>query len=214
EFKSAVEPFIMEKMSEENRVQLSALANSIYDHILAGIAASREISVERLEQISDEMLVRNAESAVELGLVDSLLYRDQFHAVLRQKLGIDEGDRINFVTYDRYRKSYSTYKRSDNEIAVIVAEGTIVPGDGRLQERVIAGERFAEEVRKARENDDIKAIVLRVNSPGGEYRASDMIWREVALARKQKPVIASMSDYAASGGYYIAMAADTIVAQP
>lgn len=214
EFKSAVEPFVLEKMSDENRLQLDAMANSIYDHLLAGIAESRNIDKKRLEEISDQMLVRNAESAVELGLVDSLVYRDEFRAVLKNKLGLDEDDDINFVKYSKYRKSYSTYKRSGNEIAVIVAQGTIMPGDGNQQDQVIGGDRFVEELRKARQDDDIKAIVLRVNSPGGEFRASDMIWREMTLAREVKPVIASMSDYAASGGYYIAMAADTIVAQP
>lgn len=214
EFKSAVEPFIMEKMSDENRLQMNELTNSIYDHVLTRIAESRKVERARLEEISDKMLVRNAESTVELGLVDRLLYLDEFHGVIREKLGLEEKDEINFIKYNRYRKSVSTYKQSSNEIAVIVAQGTILPGDGNQQDQVIAGEKFVEELRKARENDDIKAIVLRVNSPGGEFRASDMIWREMELARKAKPVIASMSDYAASGGYYIAMAADTIVAQP
>jgi protease-4 len=214
EFKSAVEPFIMDKLSEENRLQLTELVNSIYDHILDNIASARGIDKARLEEISDQMLVRNAESTVELGLVDKLMYQDEFFDLLREKLEIGEEEKINLITYNRYRKSYSTYKRSGNEIAVIVAQGAIVPGDGNQQDEVIAGEKFAEEIRKAREDDDVKAIVLRVNSPGGEYRASDMIWREMSLAKQKKPVIASMSDYAASGGYYIAMAADTIVAQP
>lgn len=214
EFKSAVEPFLMEKMSDENRHQLSELANGIYDALLADIAQTRNIDKQRLEEISDQMLVRNAESTVELGLVDSLLYRDEFLTVLRSKLGLEEDDDINFVSYNKYRKSYSTYQKSDNEIAVIVAQGTIVPGDGNQQDQVIAGEKFIQELRKARKDNAIKAIVLRVNSPGGEYRASDMIWREMSLARESKPVIASMSDYAASGGYYISMAADTIVARP
>ncbi len=214
EFKSAVEPFIMEKMSDENRLQLSALANSIYDVLLADIAEIRNIEKQRLEEISDQMLVRNARSTVDLGLVDSLLYVDEFMTVLRNKLGLEKDEDINFVSYNKYRKSYSTYQKSGNEIAVIVAQGTIVPGDGNQQDQVIAGDKFVEELRKARKDDDIKAIVLRVNSPGGEYRASDMIWREMSLARERKPVIASMSDYAASGGYYISMAADTIVARP
>ena len=214
QFKSAVEPFLMDKMSPENRLQLTELANGIYDHMLAKISEARNIDKQRLEEISDQMLVRNAESTVELGLIDSLLYRDQFVQVLKNKLDIGEADEIKMVKYNRYRKSFSTYKSSSNEIAVIVAEGTIMPGDGNQSDQVIGGDRFVEEIRKAREDDDIKAIVLRVNSPGGEFRASDMMWREVTLAREQKPVIASMSDYAASGGYYIAMAADTIVAQP
>ena len=214
EFKSAVEPFLLEKMSPENRLQLTELANSIYDYMLVKISESRNIEKQRLEEISDQMLVKNAQATVDLGLVDSLLYRDQFLAVMRDKLNVDEDDDIKMVTYNRYRKSFSTYKSSKNEIAVIVAEGTIMPGDGNQNDEVIGADKFVEEIRKARQDDDIKAIVLRVNSPGGEFKASDMMWREIGLASDAKPVIASMSDYAASGGYYLAMGCDTIVAQP
>lgn len=214
EFKSAVEPFLMEKMSAENRLQLTALANGIYDHMLARIAESRNIPKQRLEEISDNMLVTNAPASVELGLVDSLIYKDQFAQLLKGRLGIEEDDEIKFVKYNRYRKSFSTYKSSENEIAVIVADGTIMPGDGNQNDQVIGADTFVEEIRKARRDDDIKAIVLRVNSPGGEFVSSDMMWREIQLAREAKPVIASMSDYAASGGYYLSMGCDTIVAQP
>lgn len=214
EFKSAVEPFLREQMSEENRLQLDSLANGIYDYMLARISESRNIDRQRLEEISDQMLVRNAASAVELGLVDSLLYLDQFRDLLKEKVDIGEDEDLKFVSYNDYRKSFSTYKSSPNEIAVIVADGTIMPGDGNQNDKVIGAETFVKEIRAARENDDIKAIVLRVNSPGGEFKASDMMWREIELATKEKPVIASMSDYAASGGYYLAMACDTIVAQP
>lgn len=214
EFKSAVEPFLMEEMSRENRLQLTELANGIYEYMLTGIAASRNIGRERLKAISDQMLVRNARTAVEFGLVDSLLYRDEFHAVLRNKLDISEDTDLTFVDYHRYRKSFSTNKQSDNEIAVIVADGAIMPGDGDQNDQVIGAEKFIKEIREAREDDDIKAIVMRINSPGGEYKASDMMWREIQLATREKPVIASMSDYAASGGYYLAMVCDTIVAQP
>lgn len=214
EFKSAVEPFLLEKMSPENRMQLTALANGIYDHMLTAISESRNIEKSRLEEISDKMLVRNAEVAVELGLVDSLLYKDQFIDVLKDKLDLDEDDEIKFVKYNRYRKSFSTYSNSKNEIAVIVADGTIMPGDGNQNDQVIGADKFVEEIRKARKDDGIKAIVVRVNSPGGEFKASDMMWREIQLATNEKPVIASMSDYAASGGYYMAMGCDTIVAQP
>ena len=214
EFKSAVEPFLLEKMSPENRLQLTELANSIYDYMLVKISESRNIEKQRMEEISDQMLVKNAQATVDLGLVDSLLYRDQFLAVMRDRLNVDEDDDIKMVTYNRYRKSFSTYKSSKNEIAVIVAEGTIMPGDGNQNDEVIGADKFVEEIRKARQDDDIKAIVLRVNSPGGEFKASDMMWREIGLASDAKPVIASMSDYAASGGYYLAMGCDTIVAQP
>lgn len=214
EFKSAVEPFLREEMSEENRAQLSAMANDIYSYMLSEIAETRGIQKQRLEQISDQMLVRKASDAVELGLVDSLLYRDQFIAKLKQRLDLGEDDDVKFVNYNDYRKSFSTYKSSDNEIAVIVADGTIMPGDGNQNDQVIGAEKFMEEIRKAREDDGVKAIVLRVNSPGGEFKASDMLWRELKLATEVKPVIASMSDYAASGGYYLSMVCDTIVAQP
>lgn len=214
EFKSAVEPFLMEKMSAENRLQLDELANSIYDHMLDKISESRKIDKQRLEEISSKMLVTNTQATVDLGLVDSLLYRDQFLDVLRDRINLGDDEEVKFINYNRYRKSFSTYKSSKNEIAVIVAEGTIMPGDGNQNDEIIGADKFVEEIRKAREDDDIKAIVLRVNSPGGEFKASDMMWREIGLASDAKPVIASMSDYAASGGYYLAMNCDTIVAQP
>jgi protease-4 len=214
EFKSAVEPFLLQEMSAENQLQLTSLANSIYDHVLAGIAESRNIERKRLEEISDKMLVRDAQIAVDLRLVDSLLYKDQFIQVLKNKLELSEDDNIKFVKYNRYRKSYSTYKSSKNEIAVIVADGTIMPGEAEQNDHIIGADTFVGEIRKARLDDDIKAIIIRVNSPGGEFRASDMMWREIELATEAKPVIASMSDYAASGGYYLSMACDTIVAQP
>lgn len=214
EFKSAVEPFLMEEMSPENRMQLTQLANGIYDHMLTGISDGRGVDKQRLKEISDQMLLQNAPAAVELGLVDSLLYIDELHAVFRNKLGIDENAEIKLVSYNRYRKSFSTYKRSDNEIAVIVANGTIMPGDGNQSDQVIGADKFVKEIQKARKDEGIKAIVLRVNSPGGEFKASDMMWREIKLATQEKPVIASMGDYAASGGYYLSMVCDTIVAQP
>lgn len=214
EFKSAVEPFMLEEMSPENETQLTSLANSIYDHMLEQIGVARSMDKARLEEISDNMMVRNAAIARELGLVDSLLYEDEFHDNLRAKLGLEKEAKINFVTYNDYRKSFSEYNRSANEIAVIVAEGTIMPGEGDQQDKIIGAETFTEELRKARTRDDVKAIIIRINSPGGEFRASDMMWREIQLAVKEKPVIASMADYAASGGYYLAMACDTIVAQP
>jgi protease-4 len=214
EFKSAVEPFFLEKMSPENRLQLTELVNSIYDHVLDRISDARKISRDKLEDISDKMLVRSARIALEFGLVDSLLYKDEFDHEIKTRIGIKDDKNIKFIKYAKYRKSFSDYKSSKNEIAVIVAEGTIVAGSADASDKVIAADTYVEEIRKARLDDDIKAIVLRVNSPGGEFRASDMIWREIELAKKVKPVIASMSDYAASGGYYLSMGCDTIVAQP
>jgi protease IV len=214
EFKSAVEPFLLDKMSAENRTQLQEMVNSIYDHVLTKISESRKIPRDILENASDKMQIQNAAAAVEFKLVDSLMYLDQFQKNIQSRVGVDDIDDVKFVKYSRYRKSFSNYKSSKNEIAVIVAEGAIIPGSGGDSEQVIAADRFVEEIRKARENDDIKAVVLRVNSPGGEFRSSDMMWREIELTKKEKPVIASMSDYAASGGYYLSMGCDTIVAQP
>lgn len=213
EFKSAVEPFMLEKMSEANRLQLTELINSVYDEVLQGVSEARNIPKVKLEEISDKMLVTNARAAKDLGLVDSLLYDDELRALLKSKTGKGVDEEIGFVKYSKYKKTFSTYKSSTNEIAVIVAEGTIMPGEGNPGE-VIGADTFVEALRKAREDKEIKAIVVRVNSPGGEYRSSDMMWREIVLATKVKPVIASMGDYAASGGYYLSMACDTIVAQP
>jgi protease-4 len=214
EFKSAVEPFLFDKMSDASRLQLNVLVNAIYDHVLSRISESRNIPVQKLEELSDKMQIRNARIALDNQLIDSLLYQDEFDSLMRTKLGVKKNKDINYIKYGKYRKSFSGYKSSKNEIAVIVADGTIMPGEQNGSEQGIYADTYVEEIRKARENKDVKAIVLRVNSPGGEFRSSDMIWREITLAKKVKPVIASMSDYAASGGYYIAMGCDTIVAQP
>jgi protease IV len=214
EFKSAVEPFLLEQMSPESELQLSELANGMNQFMIGRISEARKIPVEKLKEISDNMLVRNARTAKEFGLVDELFYDDQYQDDLRQRIGLGVDDEINFVGFSKYRKTVPAQKYTQNEIAVIVADGTIVPGDGTEDDDVIPGETFVRAIRKARNNKKIKAIVLRINSPGGEFRASDMMWREITEARKQKPVIASMSDYAASGGYYMAMGCDTIVAQP
>lgn len=212
DFKSAVEPFMLDKMSDANRLQLTETINSIYDYVLEQVATSRNMPKERLAEISDKMLVRNGKQAVEFGLVDSLLYEDELTDELKARLSLKESDDIEFIKLNKYRKSYSNYSASKNEVAVIVGDGEIMPGKG--DENTIGGDKFAAEVRKARENSKIKAIVIRINSPGGSFQASDVMWREITLAAKVKPVIASMGDYAASGGYYMAMGCDTIVAQP
>ena len=214
EFKSAVEPFLMEKMSPENELQLTELANAMNDVMVSHISEARKISVEKLREMSDNMQVRTARIAKDFGLVDELYYNDEFNDELRKRLGLGESDKINFIGYKNFNKVGGTYNKSKNDIAVIVADGTIMPGENNGQDQIIGGESFVKEIRKARKSSKVKAIVIRINSPGGEFRASDMMWREIQLARKEKPVIASMSDYAASGGYYMAMGCDTIVAQP
>ncbi|NBW35567.1 MAG: signal peptide peptidase SppA [Cytophagia bacterium] len=212
EFKSAVEPFMLDKMSNENKLQLTETINSIYDYVVTQVSTARGIDKVKLREMSDKMLVRNAKQAVEYSLIDSLLYDDQLTAELKSRLSLAGDDDIDFIKLSKYRKSYTSFKSSKNEIAIIVGDGEIMPGKG--SEGIIGGDKFAEQVRKARENDKVKAIVIRVNSPGGSFQASDIMWREITLAKQVKPVIASMGDYAASGGYYMAMGCDTIVAQP
>lgn len=212
DFKSAVEPFMVEKMSNENRLQLNELISDIHKVMLQDIAQSRSIEFVRLKEIADKMLVTNAQQAQSLGLIDSLVYYDQVQDDLRGRLGLTGDDKIKLVKYNKYKKSFTVTNASTNEIAVIVADGEILQGKG--QDGIIGSDTFAEEIRKARTSDKVKAIVVRINSPGGSALASDVMWREILLATQTKPVIASMSDYAASGGYYLAMACDTIVAQP
>lgn len=210
-YKSAVEPFIRDSMSTDNRQQLTELLNSVYNHFLQNIAASRQIPIEKLRLLSDSMLVRNGKDALDQKLVTNLEYYDQAESWM--KTATEAKEKLNFVSLDSYlssKKAEGNGKSSQNKIAVIFANGDIVDGEGN--ENTIGSKTFAEEFRKARTDEKVKAIVLRVNSPGGSALASDIIWREVALC--EKPVIASMADYAASGGYYISMACDTIVAQP
>lgn len=212
DFKSAVEPFFLDKMSEANRLQLKELIDGINSLTKNEVADSRKISSDLIKKISDQMLVTSPQDAEKYKLVDSLVYYDQVLADLRTRLGLGKEKKISFIKYHKYKKSFTPSSASKNEIAVIVAEGDIVTGKAR--EGMIGSDTFAEELRKARTNDKVKAIVLRVNSPGGSALASDIMWREVRLAAKEKPIIASMSHLAASGGYYIAMGCDTIVAEP
>lgn len=212
DFKSAVEPFMLDKMSSENRKQLDELITDLHHTMLQDISMSRNISYDNLKLMADNMSVTDTKGALQFGLVDSLVYYDQVQDELRARLGLSKDATINFIKFGKYKKSFSTYDASKNEIAVIVADGDILPG--KAQSGIIGSGTFAEELRKARTNDRVKAIVLRINSPGGSALASDVMWREIVLTAKVKPVIASMSDYAASGGYYLAMACDTIVAQP
>ncbi len=211
-FKSAVEPLILDKMSEANRLQTTSFLNSIYNHMVAEIAPDLGISEAELKNISDKMLAQNLLQATKLGLITGTLYKDQFLQKVADKIEVDEPKDIDFVSFQDYNKSFSTSSSSKNKIAVIIAEGNIVDGKGGKGQ--IGSEKFTEEIRKARENDKVKAIVLRVSSAGGSALASDLIWREVVKAKESKPVIASFGNYAASGGYYISMAADTIVSQP
>ncbi|MGE0589160.1 MAG: signal peptide peptidase SppA [Cyclobacteriaceae bacterium] len=211
DFKSAVEPFVRENMSEENRLQLNQMVNGLYDGMLKDISAARQIPEADLAALAKTMVVRKPGDAIKYKLADGLMFEDQVRDDLRKRLGLEESDKIDFSRFTEYTHSMD-FKSSPNEIAVIVADGEIMPG--KADNGLVGSNTFVNELRRARNNDRVKAIVIRVNSPGGVFQAADDIWREVSLATEEKPVIASMSDYATSGGYYLAMASDTIVAQP
>lgn len=213
EYKSAVEPFISESMSVANREQLNALLNSIYTSMLTDISASRKIQIPELKQISDSMLVRDAEDAKKYNLISHLGYYNDAAIFMKKSAAVSEDQELKFVGYNALLgNDLQQTEAEGNKVAVIFALGDIVDGEG--DERTIGSETLSKEIRKAREDDNIKAVVLRVNSPGGSALASDVIWKEVQLTAKEKPVIASMSDLAASGGYYISAACDTILAHP
>ncbi len=212
-FKSAVEPFMYDKMSEANRLQTKTFLGSIWDHIVKGISEERQISVEDLQNMADNMTVWNGKLAVENGLIDKLKYIDEVYSEMKEDCGMSENDKLNFISLKKYTKAPDPNRQKGlikEKIAVVYASGDIVMGKGNKNE--IGSESISKAIRKARLDDKIKAIVLRVNSPGGSALASEIILREVDLARKVKPVIASMGDLAASGGYYISCLADTIVA--
>jgi protease-4 len=212
EFKSAVEPFLRDDLSEENKLQLNALLNSIYGTMLTNIAEGRKLEPGRVKEIANKMLVRNAKQAQAFGVVDGLYYEDEMLDFLKERTGADKKAKLNLVTYNDYKRSAGLTKSSKNEIAVIVADGSIL--EGNSDQGIVGSNTVVEALRKARESKRVKAVVLRINSPGGSAMASDEMWREITLTAKEKTIIASMSDYAASGGYYLAMGCDTIVAQP
>jgi signal peptide peptidase SppA, 67K type len=211
-FKSAVEPYFLNKMSDPNRLQVTSYLGSIYDTFINEIATSRNIPADSLRGIANDYLVRNADDAVRYKLADAKIYKDELLSDLRKRLKIGEKDEISFVSLLDYNKKVKD-DASGSEIAVLYAVGEIVDGEG-TRPGEIGGDKFSRELRKLREDDAVKAVVLRVNSPGGSALASDIIWREVILTKKVKPVIVSMGDVAASGGYYIAAAADSIFAEP
>ncbi|WP_439881824.1 signal peptide peptidase SppA [Pontibacter sp. MBLB2868] len=212
-YKSAVEPFFLEKASDANREQLNSFLNSINNYQLQHIAKARGMSVAELKDVQDNLLVRDPEDAKKFKLITDIGYYDEAITAMKKRIGIDEDEKLKLVQLSKYKKvKDKDISTSKNRIAVIYAEGDIVDGDGA--EDNIGSRNYADAIRKARLDDDVKAVVLRISSPGGSALASDIIWREVQLTKKVKPIIASMSDVAASGGYYIAMGCDTIVAHP
>ena len=212
-YKSAVEPFMRKDMSEANREQVTSFINGIYDNFLEKIAESRGMEFDALKNISDSMLVRSGANALDYGLVTKLAYKDEVREALKEKLEVEKVKDINYVSLNSYIKvADGDDDYSSNKVAVIVAEGSIVSGNGESNN--IGSAKFAKAIKRARENKKVKAVVIRVNSPGGGLVASDVMWREIMLTKAEKPVIASMSSVAASGGYYMSMPCDTIVAQP
>lgn len=210
-FKSAVEPYFLDKMSEANREQMDKLLGTVWGQILLGISQTRNISVEQLNQLADNLeLMTDAQKALDYGLVDQLYYKDQVLDELKAMTGSKK--KVNAVGNANYAKSYKDKTTSKNEVAIIYASGQILDGKGSQEN--IYSENLTKTIRQAREDDNVKAVVLRVNSPGGSAVASAIIGRELDLTRQVKPVIVSMGNYAASGGYWISAKADYIFADP
>ncbi|WP_276090593.1 signal peptide peptidase SppA [Pedobacter sp. JY14-1] len=213
-YKSAVEPFMLDKMSDKNREQVSAYMNGLYQNILQAVSESRKLSIDELHQIADGYQIRRASDALSLKMVDGLRYKDEVLDELKQLSGKSKKKSINSVSINEYAKSLDDENEGNgkDKIAVVYANGDIMGGEGNNE--TIGSAKISRTLRRLRADSSVKAIVLRVNSPGGSALASDVIWREIILAKKSKPVIASFGDVAASGGYYIACAADSIFVQP
>ena len=213
-FKGAVEPFMLDKLSDENREQIKDYVGSIWNHTVKMMAESRGMTEERINELADKLMGTVSTDALEAGLVDGLLFRDELDDTLKVLSGLSTDDKINFVSMSKYTKVPDPKKvlTVKSRISVIYASGSIVMGKGNTTN--IGGNNYSEIIRKERLDSTVKAIVLRVNSPGGSAIASDMIWRELELAAKVKPVVISMGNYAASGGYYISCPGTKIYANP
>jgi len=213
-FKSAVEPFILYKMSGPNRLQVNSYLGSLYDYFLTGIGKSRKLNKDSLFNIANNLSVRYPEDALKYKLIDGLKYKDEILDELKQRTGKDKDETVNMVELADYTKSDEDKDKgpANSRIAIIYASGDIGGGEG--DDNSIGSEGISKAIRKARLDKKVKAVVLRINSPGGSSLASDVLWREVAMTKKVKPIIVSMGDVAASGGYYMACAADSIFAQP
>lgn len=213
-FKSAVEPFMYNKMSDENREQVMTYMGSIWNHMLEGISKEREISIKKLNELADNLTLRKAELAVKNGLIDGVKYKDEVLAELAELTNKTDDKKIEHISLAKYTKVPDKKRKSlgKNKIAVVYASGTVIMGEGG--EGTIGSDRISRAIRKARKDSSVKAIVFRVNSGGGSALASEVIWREIKLAQEVKPVIASLGDVAASGGYYIVAPAQKIIASP
>ncbi|MDD6822710.1 MAG: signal peptide peptidase SppA [Paraprevotella sp.] len=216
-YKSAVEPYIAEQMSDANREQVSSYQQSIWNNMLKDVAKSRKTTVEALNSLADSLTILSGpEASVKGGLVDNLCYQDEVKKILKNKAKMDEDESLRFVSISDVALSEELNDKVDDEIAVYYAYGEIkedITG-GFAQESAITSKQMTKDLQELREDDDVKAVVLRVNSPGGSAYASEQIWREVQLLSKEKPVIVSMGALAASGGYYISCGANKIFAEP
>ncbi len=215
-YKSAVEPFILNKMSDANREQVTSYLGSLYDYYLTGISNSRKISKNTLFDLANNLSIQFPEDALKYHLVDGLKYKDEVLDELKERTNTtskSELKNVELIEYSNADKSDDDKpKESKNRIAIVYASGEIVGGNG--SEEQIGSEKISTALRNARLDDKVKAVVFRINSPGGSSLASDVIWREVVLTKKVKPIIVSMGNLGASGGYYIACAADSIIAEP
>jgi protease IV len=211
-FKSATEPLRENKMSDANRLQLTELLGDFYNRLLRSTALARGLDTAALRKYANENLIRSAKDALDYKLVDGLLYDDEVKDEMRGKLQLDKHAYINFVPLGKYAKAVEFKATGKDKISLIYAEGDVVDGKGEKEE--IGADTYRWLIRKARFDKDVKAIVLRVNSGGGSSLASENIWREITLARKEKPVVISFGDVAASGAYYLSCNADSIFAMP
>lgn len=214
-FKSAVEPFLASEISPENREQITALLNSVWQTIVTDIAKNRKISVEKLNEIADGLLARTPKMALENKLVDKIAYVDEFNDAIKSKLKVEKDEDLETISIADYVGNTSLKSEDftkDDIIAVIYAQGEIKGGEGDVD--YIGEGSINRSLKEAREDKDVKAIVLRIDSPGGSALTSELIWREIELTKKVKPVVVSMGNLAASGGYYIACNANTIFAEP
>ena len=211
-FKSAIEPYIRTDMSEPNRKQLMNIYGDVYNQFLVNIAKERKLDTADLNLIVNNLSAESAQKDKELKLIDDVLYYDQVLDLLKEKVGVDKKKDLESIDIAKYASTLEKDLESSNKVAVVYAEGEIVDGEG--EDGQIGGETFSKLIRKLRRDEKVKAIVLRVNSPGGSALASDVMWRELVLAKKEKPLVVSFGDVAASGGYYIACMGDRIYAQP
>lgn len=213
-FKSAIEPYLRDKMSEPNRQQLTSIYAEVYSQFLTNIAADRKMDTATLSDIINNLRATLPKEAKELKMIDETGYYDEVETAMKEKVGSAKKDDLNFITLVKYSSTLEAKKLevSSNHIAVLCADGEIVDGDSK--DGQVGSRDFAKAVSKLRKDDKVKAIVLRINSPGGSALASDVMWRELILAKKDKPLIVSFGDVAASGGYYIACMGDRIFAQP